>query len=35
LTAPASLTARQVQDAAVDALDLEPVAFGLMHPYPA
>ena len=35
MTAPASLTPLQVQAAAaVDALDLEPVAFGLMHPYP-
>lgn len=35
MTAPASLTPRQVRiAAAVDALDLEPVVFGLMHPYP-
>jgi hypothetical protein len=35
LTAPATLTPSQEQAAArVDALDLEPVVFGLMHPYP-
>lgn len=35
MTAPARLTPRQAQAAAaVDALDLEPVLFGLMHPYP-
>ena len=35
MTASASLAPRQVRAAAaVDALDLEPVAFGLMHPYP-
>jgi hypothetical protein len=35
LTAPASLTPDQEEAAArVDALDLEPVVFGLMHPYP-